>query len=411
MPSIHDYLNWRGDVPATCDNINEVDNMIFCLLAYVNFEKIYEHLSPDTPLTLREAAKEYFFSHDEKEHRPLGLIVPTDILSLFRRLADTPRFRGVTMFGYVNEICHEREMQFSAVTFRLEDGSLFVAYRGTDDSIVGWKEDFNLSYMDEVPAQSKATAYLNSLSADLSTALFVGGHSKGGNLAVWGATHARPDVQKRIRRVYCNDGPGFTGDMLSSEAYRGVADRVIFLVPQSSLVGLLLGNDGRYEIVKSRNVGVFQHDGLSWEVMGASFVRSEGLTGRGIRTDTVVRERIEGMSREEKQALVEMFFELLMSTGAETLSELVEDSAKNVIAMVRTYQSFDKEKKELAGYLLSKLFDTRASQRKDTAKEGISGQGEGVPAVAAGRVPVKKAKSKARIHVELRIRFFSASHS
>ncbi len=406
MPSIQDYLDWRGDVPATGDNINEVDNMIFCLLAYVNFEKVYERIPPETEMTLREVAKEYFFTHDEKENRPLGLIVPTDILPLFRRLAETPRYSDIRVFGYINEICPRREMQFSAVTFGLNDGSLFVAFRGTDDSIIGWKEDFKLSYMDEVPAQAKATAYLNALPPE-DTVIFVGGHSKGGNLAVWGATHARPDVQARISRVYCNDGPGFTGEMLKSEAYLGMADRVIFLVPQSSLVGLLLANDGRYHIVKSRNVGIFQHDGLSWEVMGPSFVRSEKLTGRGVRTDTVVRERIERMSREDRQSLVEMFFEVLSSTGATTLTELVEDSAKNALAMFKTFQSFDKEKKELASYLLSKLFDLRTPQRKDPPKEQDAPvQIEALPPLAdtPQRLPAKR-KNKANIHVEFRISF------
>ncbi len=407
MPSIQDYLDWRGDVPATADNINEVDNMIFCLLSYVDFERIYERMPHDAEITLREAAKEYFFTYDEDANRPLGLIVPTDILPLFRRLAETPRYCDLRLRGFVNEICPEREMQFSAITFALEDGSLFVAFRGTDDSIIGWKEDFMLSYMDEVPAQAKATAYLNALPAEEDTALFVGGHSKGGNLAVWGATHARPDVQARIRRVYCNDGPGFTGEMLISEAYRGVADRVTFLVPQSSLVGLLLANDGRYQIVKSRNVGVFQHDGLSWEVMGSSFVRGDKLTGRGVRTDTVVRERIDGMSKDEKKALVEMFFEVLMSTGATTLTELVEDSAKNALVMFKTFQSFEKEKKDLAGYLLSKLFDTRPPQRKEQDAP-LQIEARHTPAISS-QSSTRKRRGKANIHVEVRLVLYLAS--
>lgn len=412
MPNIQDYLDWRGDIPATRDNINEVDNMIFCLLAYVNFEKVFGEDAPPVEMTLREAAKEYFFTYDEKISRPLGLIVPTDILPLFRRLAETPRYRDIILFGYVNEVCAQREMQFSAVTFKLTDGSLFVAFRGTDDSLVGWKEDFKLSYLDEIPAQSKATAYLNALPLEENTMIYVGGHSKGGNLAVWSAIHVRSEVRERIVHVFCNDGPGFTGETLRSEPYLSIADRVTFLVPQSSLVGLLLGNDGRYQIVKSRNLGVFQHDGLSWEIMGPSFVRQDKLTGRGIHTDTVVRQRIDGMNKEEKESFVELFFEVLTSTGANTLTELTGNYAKSAMTMFRTFQTFDKEKKELAGYLLGKLFDVRPSPRKElpNANESdISIVSSGAPAVEKGKAQKVKRTKKTGIHVEWRIRFSCAS--
>lgn len=357
MPGINDYLDWRGDVPAVHDGINEVDNLIFCLLAYVDFEGILPSDTAAEGISIREAAKEYFFTHTEDDPHPLGLIVPPDILTLFRRLAEAPRYKNLLLTGYVNEICTEREMQFSVLTVRLPDDGLFVAFRGTDDTLVGWKEDFKLSYMDEVPSQRKATAYLNSLPVKENTALYVGGHSKGGNLAVWGAVHANEQVRAHIRRVYSNDGPGFTDEMIKSEAYQSISDRLTFLLPQSSLVGLLLAHDNSYQIIKSRSLGLFQHNGLSWDVMGASFVRQEKLTGRGVRTDTVIRERIDSMNREEKQAFVEMFFEVLESTGATTLTELSKDYLRNAHAMLKTFQAFDKEKKELASYLMSKLFD------------------------------------------------------
>lgn len=407
MPSIQDYLDWRGDVPATKDNINEVDNMIFCLLSYVNFEKVFETLPAGQSVTLREAAKEYFFTYDQSKAHPLGLIVPTDIITLFRRLAETPRYQSLVLGGYVNEVCTEREMQFSAITIHLPDGCIFVAFRGTDDTLVGWKEDLKLSYLDEVPSQTKAAAYLNAIPLQDDTLIYVGGHSKGGNLAVWGATHARPDVQAHIAHIYSNDGPGFSDTMLQSQAYLALADRITYLIPQSSLVGLLLSNDGKYQIVKSRSLGVFQHNGLSWEVMGSRFVRQEKLTSRGVHTDTVVRDRIQGMNKDERRAFVEMFFEVLTATGATTLTELANGYPRNAIAMVKAFQSFEKEKKEMAVYLVSKLFDIRPPLKKDTP--------ETPPVVVTPPPPVlevspktppkppKKKKRSAPIHVEWRI--------
>ncbi len=409
MPGINDYLDWRGDIPATRDNINEVDNLILCMLAYVDFDGILPEDPGAEGITLREAAKEYFFTHDNSVSRPLGLIVPAEIVMLFRRLADTPRYQGLYLTGYVNEICTEREMQFSCLSFVFPDDTRFVAFRGTDDSIVGWKEDFKLGYMDEVPAQRKAVQYLDSLPLKEGTSLFVGGHSKGGNLAVWGAIHASSRIKSAIHSVYCNDGPGFSEELIASEAYRSMADCFTFLLPQSSLVGLLLANDSTYQIVKSRALGVFQHNALSWEVMGSSFVRMEKLSGQGVRTDTVIRERIDSMSREEKRVLVEMFFEVLESTGAKTLTELAGGHVKNAFSMLKTFQTFDKEKKEMAAYLVGKLFDVKlvsGSKEKEMAKEfseekllGLSE--DAAPEIAeAPHMPEKKT-AKARVRIEL----------
>ncbi len=382
MPGIQDYLDWRGDILATADNINEVDNMIFCLLSYVNFEGILPSSTTAEGMTLREAAKEYFFTHQENEPHPLGLIVPAEIVSLFRRLSETPRYRDLWLTGYVNEVCETQEMQFSALTVVLPSHGYFVAFRGTDDTIVGWKEDFKLAYLDEVPAQRKAAYYLDSLPLKDGDTLYVGGHSKGGNLAVWGAVHASERVKSAIRNVYSNDGPGFTEAMIRSDAYKSLSDRLTFLLPQSSLVGLLLANDATYQIVKSRTLGVFQHNGLSWNVMGPAFVREEKLSGRAVRTDTVVRERIDSMSREEKAAFVEMFFEILESTGATTLTELANGKVKTAVAMLKTYQAFDKEKKDMALYLACKLFDLKLPQSKNKAQAEEKGLDADMPSDA-----------------------------
>ena len=365
MPGIYDYLDWRGDVPLRKDNLNEVDNLFFSLLSYVDFDGILPEDPAADGLTLREAAKEYFFTHREDAPHPLGLIVPAEIIKLFRRLSDTPRYRDLWLTGYINEVCLTREMQFSALTLVLPDACRFVSFRGTDDSIVGWKEDFKLAYMDEVPAQRKAAAYLDSLPLCDGDTLYVGGHSKGGNLAVWGAVHASERVRNAIKRVFSNDGPGFTEEMIKSEAYLRMADRLTFLLPQSSLVGLLLVNDSTYEIVRSRTLGLFQHNGLSWEVMGPAFIRQDKLSGRGVRTDTVIRERIDSMTREEKRQFVEMFFEILESTGAKTLTELAEGKIRSAVTMLKTYQAFDKDKKEMASYLVGKLFDIKLPVSKD----------------------------------------------
>ena len=196
MPNVFDYLEWRGDLTFEETPVNDVDNLIFCLLSYVDLDGIVPTDPAKGHVPLRHAAAEYFFTHGDD--RPLGLIVPTDILTLFRRMAHTRRFRDLELTGYTNAVCEKREMQFSALTVRLPAEQMFVAFRGTDDTLVGWREDFNLSHMEEIPSQRMAAAYLNALDVTPDTALYVGGHSKGGNLAVWGSLHADADIQRRI---------------------------------------------------------------------------------------------------------------------------------------------------------------------------------------------------------------------
>lgn len=368
MPNLADYIAWRGDLPFTSAPLCEVDNLLFSLIAYIDWDGVVP--PPDKGrITLREAAKEYFFTHDPEKPHPLGLIVPAEIITLFRAMADTPRYRSVELCGYVNEISAEQEKQFSAITLRLFEDACFVAFRGTDDTIVGWREDFNLSFLDEVPSQCRAVEYLDALDLPPEADLYVGGHSKGGNLAVWGAVHATKAIKSRIRRVFSNDGPGFSEGMTDSAAYREIADRLTFLLPEDSLVGLLLEHDEGYEVIKSARRGLYQHDGMSWEVMGDRFVRTDGLSRRGIRTDTVIRNRIAAMSREEKETLVRLIFDVLDSTGAKTLTDLRRGSFRTVAALVRSVADLSREEQETGLYLLRKLLSAKELPEKTETAE------------------------------------------
>ncbi|MBO5510100.1 MAG: DUF2974 domain-containing protein [Clostridia bacterium] len=363
MPNLFDYLEWRGDLTLAESPLNEVDNLIFSLLSYVDLEGIIpNHRSGG--ITVREAAAEYFFTHPEYASRPLGLIIPADILTLFRRAAHTRRFRDLVLLDYVNEISEERETQFSGITVRLPEEGIFVAFRGTDDTIVGWKEDFKLSILEEVPAQTMAADYLNRLDLTPDTKLYIGGHSKGGNLAVWGAVHAEEQIRERIQTVWSNDGPGFSEGTVTSEAYKSLATRIRILIPEDSLVGLLLEHDENFTVIQSNRKGLFQHDALSWEVLGGAFLRAETLSPKGIHNDTVVRERIDSMTHGERREFIRLVFNLLESTGAKTLTELHRGGPKIALSMMKTYRELSKEDQETVTYLWEKLTRHRPTESK-----------------------------------------------
>lgn len=406
MANMMDYLEWRGDIPLDCQGVNEVDNMIFSMLVYVDLL----HIVPSDPnaegVTLRDAAKEYFFTYDHTQKHPLGLIIPVEVIEMFRRMADLPRYANLTLTGYVNKICERRGMQFSALTIRLPDGSAYVIFRGTDDTLVGWKEDFKLMYLEEVPAQRQAVQYLNSIQVSDGGRLYVSGHSKGGNLAVWAATHADYEVRDKIERVYSNDGPGFPPRMLQSEEYLALRSRFVFLVPQASLVGLLLFNDGGHEVLKSNGKGVFQHNPYTWQVLGGRFTRVRSLDEKALRKETTMRDLIKGMSQDEKRMMVEMFSEILEASGAKTLTELSEGKIKRAFSMLKTFSNMKKEQKDAALYLVGKAFGLNfisepISSRTLHAKEKEKTE-ETTPAVAPTKHVDVKTTHKARIQIQFR---------
>lgn len=355
MPNVFDYLEWRGDLTFEESPLCDVDNLIFCLLSYVDLDGIVPADPCGERVTIRKAAAEYFFTHREESDRPLGLIVPADILTLFRRMAMCTRYKDLPLTGYMSSTSEARAMQFCALTVWIAPEEAFVAFRGTDDSIVGWREDFNLAYMDAIPSQRKAAQYLNGLDVTPDTKLYVGGHSKGGNLAVWGAVHAEERVRAQIVQVYSNDGPGFSEGTVSSEAYRALSDRIRIILPDDSLVGLLLDHDERYTVVRSNRRGLFQHDGLSWEVLGSGFIPCEGLSKKGVYADTVVRRHIDAMSKEERRDFIRLMFTLIESTGAKTLTELHAGKARAALTMLRSFKELPRQEQETVAYLWSKL--------------------------------------------------------
>ena len=323
MGTLYDYINWRGDLSFAEAPFNEVDSLIFSLLSYIDLDGIVskEHAGPAVPL--KTVANTFFAKNPDPKKISMGVIVPKDIIKLFRMLKDTRRFRNVETKAYVNLIDTKKEMQFSATTFLPGDGTVLVAYRGTDDTLVGWKEDFNMSFLSVVPAQEEAERYLNEAALYAEGNIRLTGHSKGGNLAVYAAVHCHSEVKKRLIQAWSNDGPGFGSGMLNDPRYIDVRPIIKTLVPQSSIVGMLLEHDENYTVVKSRQTGPFQHDGLSWEVMGGSFVHLKDVTGESRRFNRTLNDWIQKMTPEQREQFVESLYQILSADNALTLTDLV----------------------------------------------------------------------------------------
>lgn len=339
MADIFDYIKWRGDLSFSVSPLCEVDALIFAELAYVEFDNIVSVKTSGQGISLKNVARRYFDSYRGKEIS-LGKLLPDTILTLLRIAAASKRFSETRVFGYCDVLDEERGEQFSAVTFLTDDGTYCVAFRGTDDNILGWKEDFRMSFCREVPAQRRALAYLKSVAKNNGLAdggkAVICGHSKGGNLAVWSAMHVEKNVRDAISAVYNFDGPGFLRNVKCSEGYRDIEKRIHTVVPERSVVGMFFYDGARYRTVKSSARGLYQHDAMSWLTEPRGFVPAVDVDPEYKKVNKILSRWIANMNEAEREAVVESLFKLLYSTKATTLTELAADSPALWRAFVRS---------------------------------------------------------------------------
>ncbi|MBQ9805909.1 MAG: DUF2974 domain-containing protein [Clostridia bacterium] len=323
MGTLYDYLKWRGDISFEEVPVNDVDSLIFSQLSYIDYKWIVPPAHQGSSIPIQAAANSFFAKHPNPKDIYMGVLLPKGLITLLKAVKDTRRFRNVEMRAYVNVIDTKKETQFSATTFLINPNSMMIAYRGTDDTLVGWKEDLNMSFLPVVPAQRYAAQYLNEAAQNFSGEIRITGHSKGGNLAVYAAVHSNPSVKKMIKRVWCLDGPGFNQGFLHSAEYLKLRPLIRSFVPQAAFVGILLDHEDNYTVVKSRQTGVFQHDALSWSVLGSSLVTVKETTKRSQRNDQNLNNWIGQMTPKQREQFVEALYQIFSSDNATTLTDLV----------------------------------------------------------------------------------------
>ncbi len=345
MADFRDYIEWRGDLSFAVSPFNEVDNLILAMFSFIDFSVAVSPELVDGPVSITESLRAYRKKYPKGER--FGQIIPQSVGELFENAAATVRFSDLYVAAARSVLDEDVGVQFAAVTFILPDHSLYVSYRGTDDTLVGWREDFSLSFESPVPAQRMASEYLEEIAGFFSGKIRTGGHSKGGNLSVYAATHVSKPVRDRIITAYSNDGPGFPAEMLFTEEYKELENRICTFVPQSSLVGMLLEHDDNYQVIESTmKAGIYQHDPFSWQVKGTSFVHRDKLSPEGKQNEEVVRSWLSHMSGEDRRHITDTLFEILESTGAKTLSDLAVDRFGKMITAVRTFSGLDRETRD-----------------------------------------------------------------
>lgn len=356
MANLLDYLDWRGDLTLDQSPFCEVDNLILAELSFVDFQGIVPPPDRGAGVPLEEAAEAFFARYPQGERIDMGVLVPAAIPEMLQKMARCPRFRQMRLGCCVDWLDPERAEQFAALTVETGDGAVYLSFRGTDDTLAGWKEDFNLACMPQVPAQGMAVQYVRDAARQYPRRrLRLGGHSKGGNLAVYAAVFAPAAVQRRIETVWSNDGPGFYQDLSTLESYQRLAGRIVSIVPKSSLVGMLLAHGEDYVVVDSTQQGVMQHDGFSWQVLGNRFLRLETVTQQGRRNDLALKKWLDAMPLDRRERFVEGLFEVLTASGAQTLTDLKEESFKAAGAMIRAMKDMDKDTRDALLYAVGLL--------------------------------------------------------
>ena len=368
MATMFDYIQWRGDLTFTQDPPNEVDALIFSALSYIHYGGQVES-EPEQPILLRHAA-EYFFAQPEPEMR---VRVEKD-LDLLQKAACSTRFGHTKLVFYRDMLIPERETQFAAVTFLLDDGSMFLAFRGTDYSLVGWKEDFNMSFQQTVPSQRLAQQYVREVAAEYALPIRLGGHSKGGNLAVFAAARSSPQLQQRILEVYNNDGPGFTKYMMGDPGYLAMVPRIRTSIPQSSVIGMLLEHEEPYTVVKSRSVSLLQHDLYSWEIMGRTFITEEEVSENSQFLDATIKEWFADMSNQERSRLVDVMFTLLGTGGVESTLDIFHP--KNTLNYLKALSADDNMRKVLSSEFQSLVEAARRTRARMEEEQNLLEDGK-----------------------------------
>lgn len=354
MANLLDYLDWRGDLTLGKDPFNEVDNLILAELSFVDFGGIVAPPGEGSGIPLYEAAERYFTRFPEGVD--MGVLVPDAIPEMLEKMAACPRFRDMKLSCFADWLDNDKAVQFAALTIETGDGAVYLAFRGTDDTLAGWKEDFHLACVPEIPAQRLAVEYTRQTAKQYPRKkLRLGGHSKGGNLAVWAALNVPDRVRRRIQQVWSNDGPGFHEDILSLPEHQDVARRIVTIIPQSSLVGMILEHDEDYTVVESSEKGLMQHDGFSWEVKGPGFVRLGSVTRQGRHHDLVLKEWVRQMPLDQREKFVEGLFSLLTASGAQTLTDLKEENLKAVGAMIKAMKDMEKDTRDALLYAFRQL--------------------------------------------------------
>ena len=324
MKNFLDYLQDNNKTFKE-SSFNNIDSLILAYLSYFHF--------PNTLTRL----KDLDISKTTKVEKNREFI---------KRVVTSNRYKDIESCFYVEDTNDLIEKQFSAVTFLLPNNTMYISFRGTDSTLTGWKEDFNMAFMLPVPAQKEALNYVEKVTKLIPRKFYIGGHSKGGNLAVYAGCNLSNNLSTRIIKIYSHDGPGFIKEFLTTSNYQNIKDKIEKIVPSSSIIGMLLYTNENYKIIKSSARGILEHDPFSWLINENNFIILKNLSDGTVFTNKVINDFLSSLSKKEREIFIDSLFTVLKSTNLTTLDEI----SKNFIVklpniLIAIYKLNDVNKK------------------------------------------------------------------
>lgn len=361
MANIIEYIQLRWDLSLKYDNINEVDKIILARFSYLPFKEIVldkKETIENIANKMKELNIDKFIWKEDKE--------------FIEKLGKSERYKNLRVTDYKEVFDLQAEKQFAAVTIWLPNRIKYISFRGTDMSIVGWKEDFNMSFMKHIPSQQEAVKYLNEIGKKRFGKFVIGGHSKGGNIAVYSAIFCEDKIKRKILEIINADGPGFDKSIIETENYLGISERINTYIPQSSIIGRLLEHEEDYEIVMSTEKGIMQHDLFSWEVEGTKLKKIEKLTEESQFVNNVVREWLQNTTPEQRENFVNIIYDVLISTEAKDFYDFGVDTLKKIKVAIKSYKNIEKEDRKEIEYMIKLVFESIIKTIREKAKVKIN---------------------------------------
>ncbi len=347
--NLHDYIAWRGDLSFAFNPFNSLDAALFSQLSLLQLDKILVKDGKQLYMTIEEASL-LLDDYSKKKQYSLGIIIPDDIIQAFIEMGKSARFKDLVIGNYVDNVSVDDQTQFSALTIDLDFTTRIVSFSGTDDSLIGWKENFNMLHVEVTPGQHLSCAYLEKVAKGLKK-LHIVGHSKGGNLAIYSTLHSLPRIQRRIERVYAFDGPGLTEELDMIPDLEKNLPKITAYIPDTSVIGCLFEHPEKTLVVKSVYKGLYQHDLFSWEVMKDDFIYVEERTKESIHIEKKLKAIINKMDEHTKHTFVEVGYHILAGNETTTLTALYRDKLR----VVYSFMKVDNATKLMFGRIFAEL--------------------------------------------------------
>ena len=359
--TIIDYIKEYGDYTFSEKPLGEVDSLILCQFAYLKFDGLVPGVDEDAPpVSIRQVFenRDYDNLYGDERYREKNT-------ELFLAMVHSRRFGSLKMNYYVNQIELEKETQFSAVTFQPDEELFYIAYRGTDETIVGWKEDLNLAFSEPAPGQLMSVEYLEKSAGKIGKPFYMGGHSKGGNFAVYAAMNCRQDIQDNIVTIFNHDGPGFRPEVREKGQYDKIENKIRQTVPHSSIVGMLLSSEGNYRVVESRNFGLAQHDPYSWLVEKDDFQVVKQIYSGRMFVDSTLNDWILSLNQEQMRIFVDTLYDVVKASEADNLIDFTANWKRSIQGIMSAIKNVDADTIKIMNDIMKALFEMLSQHTKE----------------------------------------------